>query len=256
VQPGLASSIGRRIGLAGAAVWRAISHRGLSDDGVHYEADAVDECSIDGAALVAGPPGDGSLPGVRLVRCFDDWMVEKLWLFNAGHAAAAYIGWLAGHRTVAEVMADAGLRALVGRVVAESRIALSVRSHARGSRDPLPVRDPEWILGRYADPALDDPVTRVGREPRRKLAPGDRLIGPAVSTLAAGVPPVGLATAAAAALLYAEPGDAQAADLRQEVELLGPVGALEVVSGLHPKDELSALIAGRYRALSQVPAHA
>lgn len=252
-EPRLAPSIGRRIGVAGSAVWRAIAHRELTHDGVRYEADSVDECSVDAAALVAAPPRDGSLRGIRLVHGFEDWMVEKLWLFNAGHAAAAYFGWLSGLRTIADVMADATHRALVGRVVAESRIALSVRNAGRTGATALPERDTEWILGRYADPALADPVARVGREPRRKLGPGDRFIGPAASAAAAGVPPVALATAAAAALLYAEPGDVQAADIRQEVELLGPAGVLEIVSGLHPRDELSGLITARYLALAGEP---
>lgn len=249
-EPRLAPLVGRRLGMAGAAVWRAISHRELSADGVHYEADSVDECSVDGVALVAAPPADGSVPGVRLVRCFDDWMVEKLWLFNAGHAAAAYLGWLAGRHTVGDAMADQDTRALVARVVAESAVALSARHHIRPPGEALPKRDPEWILSRYASPELADPVSRVGREPRRKLAPGDRLIGPAVSALAAGVRPAALATAAAAALLYAEPGDGEATDLQREVDLLGPEETLEMVSGLYATEDLSRLIGGRYRALA------
>ena len=94
----LAEHIGRRIGVGGAAVWRAVSHREITPSGVRYDANSVDECYVDEASLVPGAPLDGSIPGLALVRAFEDRIVEKLWVFNAGHAAAAYLGWHAAAR--------------------------------------------------------------------------------------------------------------------------------------------------------------
>lgn len=245
--PPLAAEIGRRVGIGGAAVWRIISERRVTGEGVCFAANDEDDCYVDARSLVpTAPPHDGSLPGISLVRAFDNRMVEKLWLFNAGHCAAAFLGWSAGYATVAEAMADAAIREAVGRVVDEAREALAAHVANRPGSEAIPPRPAASILARYVEPALADPVVRVAREPRRKLAPDDRLIGPAVTCLAAGMQPSALAHAAAAALAYAEPSDPQAGDLQRELDQVGPAEVLATVSGLHPGDELSALICAAY----------
>lgn len=247
-QPSLARDIGRRIGVGGAAVWRIISQREVSTAGVRFVANAEDECYVDGVALLAGvAPLDGPVPGIEPVRAFDDRMLEKLWVFNAGHCAAAYLGWQAGCATLEAVFARPELRGAVEAVVAEAQAALGTHLAGRPGSQPLPVRPLDAILDCYVDPTLRDPIPRVAREPRRKLAADDRLIGPAVASLAAGVGPVALAAAAAAALAYGEPTDPQACNLQQELRLVGPEEVLATVSGLHPRDELARLVCESYR---------
>jgi mannitol-1-phosphate 5-dehydrogenase len=249
-EPALAREIGRRIGIGGATVWRTIAHRSVDAGHVTYDADDVDECYADLVSLLPGlPPRDGAIPGLRLVRGFDERMIEKLWVFNAGHAAAAYLGWLAGYATVAEVLAVRSLREAVVAVVEEAQLALQARIERRPEAEPVSPRPLAQILARYADVALADPVPRVAREPRRKLSADDRLIAPAVVCLGSGVWPVGLATAIAAAVAYADPSDGQATDLAAELRLVGPAEVLYTVSGLHPSDELSRLVCQRFRSL-------
>jgi mannitol-1-phosphate 5-dehydrogenase len=239
--PALAPAVGRTIGIAGVAAWRAVASRELDSGLATYAGDDVDECYVDAAALVHGvAPLDGSVPGMTLVHGFDRYMLEKLWLFNGGHAAAAYLGYLRGHRTLAEAMADNGVRASVAAVLREVRTALAAQ------RLPGHVHDDAAVLARYADPTLQDRVTRVARGPRRKLAHGDRLIGPAVACLAAGVVPHALAAAAAAALQYDAPADTEAQDLRREVGLLGPAETIAAVARLDRRDELVRLVAAAY----------
>ena len=136
----LAEHIGRRIGVGGAAVWRAISHREITPSGVRYDANSVDECYVDEASLVPGAPLDGSIPGLELVRAFEDRIVEKLWVFNAGHAAAAYLGWHAGCETIDQAMAHKGIRAAVSAVVREAQQALEAYLAARPGSVPIPAR--------------------------------------------------------------------------------------------------------------------
>jgi mannitol-1-phosphate 5-dehydrogenase len=250
VEPTLAPHLGRRLGFGGAAVWRAIARREVRSDGVHYLADEVDDCFVDRQALVGAPPLTDPLAGVKLVSRFDDYMVEKLWLFNGGHAAAAYLGWLSGCGTVADAMALPAIRTVVRAVVEDARTGLRLRRRQRGLDGVGIERSTDWILGRYGDESLADGVTRVGREPRRKLAPGDRLLGPAVTSFAAGRPPEGLIAAIAAALAYDDPDDQGAADLHREVALLGPEEALDLVCGLQRAEPLARAISERYRELA------
>ena len=245
--PSLAAEIGRKLGIGGAAVWRAVSNRRLEADGVWFDCDDLDECYVDGRSLVSGaPPLGGEIPGISLVDTFEAWIVEKLWVFNAGHAAAAYLGWHAGCQTIDQAMAIDEIRDVVAGVVGDAQIGLEVYLAAMPGGPLLPHRRPEWILGRYADPLLADSVLRVGREPRRKLSAGDRLIGPALAAMAAGHVPVSLARAVSAALTYQPEGDRQASDLQFELELLGPEEVLAALAGLDATDELTRLIAERY----------
>jgi len=254
----LAGEVGVRLGVGGAAVWRIIAQRTVTEAGVSYLANDEHECYVDGLSLVAAAPPHGdqshddqscsTIPGITLVTSFDHRMVEKLWVFNAGHCAAAYLGWPAGATTLDAAMALPEVRTAVGAVVEEARQGLASLVQASRAGDLLPPRSVASILDRYVDPVLRDPVVRVAREPRRKLAPDDRLIGPAIACLAAGIQPVALANAIVAALTYAEPSDEQAADIQRELELIGPAELLSVVSGLHPSDELSKLICARYVA--------
>lgn len=255
--PALGGQIGRRLGIAGAAVWRMVARRELTRAGLRFDADDVDECYVDAASLVAqAAPLNGSTPGIEPVRPFDCRMVEKLWIFNAGHAAAAYLGWQAGCATIDAAMGRPEIRAAVRSVLAEAQEATAACLLGRPGAVPIKPRSPDSILDRYAAPALADPVVRVGREPRRKLAAGDRLIGPAVACLGRGIRPAALASASAAALAYAEPSDPQAVDLQRELELLGPEEVLATVSALDPRDELSRLISASYRQAAVGPGRA
>lgn len=245
----LAGDMGRRVGISGAAAWATVSRREVTEAGVRFHADDVWDCFVDDVALIPGAaPLDGSLPRLAPVRPFERAMAEKLWTSNAGHATAAYLGWRAGCATIDEAMARAEIREAVAAVVVEAQQAMqSLWASGPGAPEPRPIA---WMLARYAEPGLRDPVTRVGREPRRKLAAGDRFIGPAVACLAAGHRPLGLATGAAAALAYGEPTDLQAQDLQREIQLLGPEEVLATVSTLDPSEELATLICTRYRELT------
>ena len=242
----LAEHIGRWIGVGGAAVWRAVSCREITPSGIRYDANGVDECYVDAASLVPGAPLDGSIPGLELVRAFEDRIVEKLWVFNAGHAAAAYLGWHAGCETLDKAMAHEEIRATVSAVVREAQQALEAYLAARPGSVPIPARRLGSILDLYADPALDDAIVRVARDPRRKLAADDRLVGPAGACLAAGMRPDALARVIAAALAYGEESDRQARDLRRELEFLEPEEVLSEVSTLDRNDELTRLVCQRY----------
>ena len=245
-RPELAGEIGVRLGIAGSAVWRISSHRRVESDGVRLRVDAVADTYVDAASLVQGAaPTDGSLPGLELVCPFLERMTQKLWIFNAGHATAAYLGWLAGCHTVAEAMRVPRIHRQVAAVLFEARAAVLA---GRGRRAEAGAPTIEECLARYLEPTLADPVTRVARHPRRKLSPGDRLIGPAVAVLQAGTIPSALACAAAAALHYAAPDDPQAVDLQAEIARDGPAEALATVSRLDPADELSKLICRAYQA--------
>jgi mannitol-1-phosphate 5-dehydrogenase len=100
-------------------------------------------------------------------------------------------------------------------------------------------------LKRFENPTLPDPVTRVGRDPKRKLAPADRLVKPAMLAVEAGVTPTNLATGIAAALLYDDPTDPQAMELGQALRNFGLDTVLNEVCQLPPHSVLAGLVRGK-----------
>jgi len=101
------------------------------------------------------------------------------------------------------------------------------------------------ILARFDNAALNDPVTRVGRDPLRKLGPQDRLVGAARLAQEAGVSPKRLALAAGAALCFVCALDrgtcpAPAATVRMVAEL-DPIHGL----GREVLEAFSRLVQGR-----------
>ena len=66
---------------------------------------------------------------------------------------------------------------------------------------------------KYTDPAIVDVVTRIARDPIRKLGPEDRFIGPIRIALGIGLEPKSIAMGCAAALYYENPEDEAAREL-------------------------------------------
>ena len=105
------------------------------------------------------------------------------------------------------------------------------------------------IFARFHNPYLQDEVTRVGREPIRKLAATDRLISPLLTAYGYSLPVDELLFGAAAALRYENDEDPQSVELQKAIQTAGADAALARYSGLTAEHPLSARILDIYRAL-------
>jgi mannitol-1-phosphate 5-dehydrogenase len=198
---------------------------------------------VDERRLLSGIP---SLPGVQPTRSFVEHLHEKLYVFSTGHAICAYLGRLRGHSTIADAAADPSLRPLIAGSMLEARKALLAEYPTLGTDLHGRVAA---VLARFGDRALADPIVRVAREPIRKLAPGDRLLGPAeLIERSTGRIPKYLALAVAAALLYRDDGDEQSRRLGALLERHGVMAVLRAVCGLAPHRPFAQAVAARYRA--------
>jgi mannitol-1-phosphate 5-dehydrogenase len=133
----------------------------------------------------------------------------KLYGHNAVHALAAYTGAVCGVDYVAELSDRTGMLAFLrNALVRESGAALVARY---GGLDEFFTPDgyaefADDLLARMVNPHLRDTVARVGRDPARKLAWDDRLIGAMRFCRAMGVRPDRYAFGAAAALYELDGG--------------------------------------------------
>jgi mannitol-1-phosphate 5-dehydrogenase len=232
------------VGFAGAIANVAVARGSWAGDGVpEFVGDGFRSLLVDERGLLTGVP---PLPGVRGTRSFLARLHEKLFVFSAGHAICAYLGWLRRHSTIAEAAADPLLRPLIAGSMLEGRRALLADHPTLGSDLHGPVAE---ALARFGDHELADPIVRVAREPIRKLGPGDRLLGPAkLIRRRTGRLPKYFALAVAGALLYRHDRDEQSRLLGAALEREGVMAVLQSICGLVPDHPFAAAVAARYRA--------
>jgi mannitol-1-phosphate 5-dehydrogenase len=225
----------RRVGFVGTVVGRMIPvvpDERLAEDPLLVRVEPFCTLPVERPAFTTGVP---DIPGFEPVDNIDAYEERKLFTHNCSHSSAAYLGYLAGHTFVWQVMRDPALRDKVEGIMREIGAGLI----ARHRFDPQALREHEDdLLHRFANRALGDTVARVGGDPVRKLGPHDRMIGGARCALDGGGDAQGVCEAIAAALKFNPPGDPSAPQIRKHLEQGGPEAVWRNVCGLSPDDPL------------------
>lgn len=129
----------------------------------------------------------------------------KLYGHNATHALLGYLAHASGCRYISDAAHIPGLIRFAEKAFLEESGAALIRKYQ--GIDPLFTEAGfsnyvTELLGRMLNPHLSDRVERVIRDPIRKLAWNDRLIGTMRLALGQGIQPIRFATAAAAAATH------------------------------------------------------
>lgn len=181
-------------GYVGALVDRIVTRREQPDGSRVLLTETQGTVFVDAPSVRAPLEAVGQL---RLVENFQAYVLRKLFVFSAGHAASAYLGGMRGHVRILEALQDGDVVAVARAAMREGQAGLSAFFGARFAGGAEAV---DHSLRRYAAPHLDDTVERVGRDPMRKLGAADRICGAARLAMAAGVPTPALALVTASAL--------------------------------------------------------
>lgn len=242
------SHLGDRVGLVPAVIARM------------SPAPTAEQRAADPALIVAEPykvlPVDreafaGAIPdvvGMEAVAPFEAYTARKLYLHNAAHAILGYLGYRRGHVYGYEALEDGWVRARMAQGLRAAAAALI----AAYDFEPVALREHvDYLLVRFANRALGDPVARLARDPLRKLAPHDRLVGAARLAEAQGIDPEGLAWGIAGALAYDNPDDDHAVELRRRVAEQGAAQVLAGVCGIDPGEHLGQQVLARYGDLTR-----
>lgn len=180
------------------------------------------------------------IPGMTLVDELMAYIERKLFTLNTGHCITAYLGKLKGLPTIDSAIADPEIFSVVSKAMAESGAGL-VQKHGF---DPEKHRAYiQKIIGRFKNPYLQDDVTRVGREPLRKLSPTDRLVSPLTTAAGFGLPVDHLIVGMGAALRYDNPEDAQSVQLQQMIAQKGVKKTAREVTGISDEALLDKVVA-------------
>ncbi|HBT48625.1 MAG TPA: mannitol-1-phosphate 5-dehydrogenase [Caldanaerobacter subterraneus] len=187
--------------------------------------------------------GNLQIEGVELVDDLKPYIERKLFLLNGAHATTAYLGYLRGYTYIHQAIKDDNIRAIVKGMQEEISTALSKKYDV--DKESL-MAYAEKVIKRFENPYLQDEVTRVGREPLRKLSSSDRLIAPLKLCSEVGITPNFILCGIAAGLLFDYKEDAQAVKMREYVEQFGIKKAVNVITGLEEESDLVEEIEKRY----------
>jgi len=132
--------------------------------------------------------------GVQMVSDVEPYELMKLRMLNGSHSTLAYLGYLAGHEHVSEVMAAPGFGALIKGLMTEEVVPTL---HMPGV-DLLKYRDD--LIARFTNPALKHRTWQIAMDGTQKLP--QRLLNTIRARLAAGQPIGRLSLGVAAWMRY------------------------------------------------------
>ena len=219
----------QHVGFPDAMVARAVPVP--KDNPLYLMAEVTQEWSVDLKGLVEPMP---RLEGMTLSENQAAALERKLYIKNTGHFAIGILGFRKGYALMDQAARDSEVFELVDQATRES--AWAVATKHRFDRD--------WIeeyratfLEAMKSPFLPDEVSRVIREPMRKLTREERLVGPAVLACELGGKCEALAKMIALALTLNNQEDAQCRDLKARLAGEGPKKTIAAVCGVpegHP----------------------
>jgi mannitol-1-phosphate 5-dehydrogenase len=192
-------------GFSGVVISRVVTRR-VGDPAaagpLTFIGDTVEDFIVERSALRGSIP---AIRGMKLVDNYQAWVLRKLYTFSAGHATAAYLGWLKGYHYIHTAIRDREIRQAVLTAMQEGQRGLAAKfgDEFGGSAAEL-----KAIVKRFENAAINDPIVRVARDPERKLGSDERLVGAALLAQEAGVMPEQLAMVTAAALCFSSSGQA------------------------------------------------
>ncbi|PGH27056.1 mannitol-1-phosphate 5-dehydrogenase [Polytolypa hystricis UAMH7299] len=187
--------------------------------------------------------GHPKIDAIHWVDNLEPYIERKLFTVNTGHATAAYYGYNAGKKTIAESLNDVTIRGRVSEALVETS-ALIVAKH--GISEAEQKEYVNKIVTRISNPYLEDVVERVGRDPLRKLSRKERFIGPAAQLAERGLKVDALLGAIEQALKFQDvPTVDESFELTKILKENSPADATTKLTGLEKDHPLFDRVAER-----------
>jgi mannitol-1-phosphate 5-dehydrogenase len=158
-------------GFLRASVGRMVPVPSQEDGLLKVKAEPYYHLPVDSDGIV------GNLPdfyGCEKISPFDFAMERKLYIHNLGHAACAWLGQQKNYNYIYEAVNNVEIRALAKNAMFEAAKALSIKYGKDIAEMTEHIND---LLFRFENKLLGDTVSRVGKDTKRKLSPGDRAVG-------------------------------------------------------------------------------
>ena len=234
------------IGLVEASIGRMVPSRPIeanTNNPLEIFVEEYDELPVDKKGF------KGEIPEIRNMvpfSPFDFYINRKIFVHNMGHAITAYLGYIRGHKYIWSAIEDLLIKEVVNNAFEEIIEALSCEYDIALEQLRLYVRD---LVKRFGNKELKDTVVRVAKDPVRKLAANDRLIGAAKLCEKHGVLPSYISLGIAAGLLYNSLEDNSAMAVQEYVDKNGIENALKHFCDIESTDKIYSIIVDFYYRL-------
>jgi mannitol-1-phosphate 5-dehydrogenase len=210
-------------------------------DPLAIRVEAYKRLPIDGNALVGVLP---EIVGVIPVGNFLAHVERKLYAHNCAHAVLGYVGHAKGYTYGYEAMEDAEIALLLEQVLSETGAALILKHGFDASEQAAHIKD---LMRRFLNRNLGDTCLRLSRDPLRKLAYDDRLVGSARLCEAYHVSYTALVKVIVTALRHEDPSDPKTNELQSLIEEEGVEVTLERVCRVRADEPLGVAILAEWR---------
>lgn len=173
------------------------------------------------------------ITGAEYVDNLEAVLKRKIYLVNCWLAISSYIGAYKGYTMVNQTLLDKDIQKVAINAVRESANALCAKFDF-SDKDMDDYID-KMIIARYDDynqEGIVDTISRVGRQPIRKLLPDDRIIGPANLAAEFNLPYDYLMMGAAYGYKYENKEDEEAVRLQKLISDMGIEETIVKISNL------------------------
>lgn len=237
-----AKKLSEAIGLDNARVSESTVFCTTTDSGLDISSENYPYLQCNADLLGGFDPG---VPGIRPIAGFGDFLKRKLYTYNAASCVIAYIGYVKGYSDYADAANDMEILTLLDKnYEVTDKVLCEVFGYSWADQVEFSMLSREKFTSR----AIKDTVARNGRDPLRKLASGERIMGPMRLIYSCGKNPDVLIKTAACALLYKGEGEDKWEEAKKK---LGIPGIMSSVMGLSPDEDLYKRILAEYERIKK-----
>lgn len=213
------------------------------------------ECPIDVAVedfyewdIEKGPVKvNKEIQGAEYTENLEPYLERKLFLLNGAHATTAYLGYLKKFNFIHEAIKDSSIREVILNFHQEGVKALNIKHNMEISA--LEEYSGK-IIKRFENSYLQDEISRVGRDPVRKLSSKDRLVSPLKLCVEYNVACPSIVTGIAAGFLFDLEEDPKAEYVQNSIKTKGLKDTILEVTGLSGESAIVEDIIAKYSELS------
>jgi len=176
---------------------------------------------------------DGFVPAahtLKMIGNFSNFLTRKLFTYNAASCVIAYLGWQKGYSNYADAANDPEILELLDQnYAATNRVLCKEFGYDEADQAEFAALS----KAKFCDRTIIDTVARNARDPQRKLAANERILGPICLLHKYGEDASVLERTAAAAILYDHEGEHAWRAIKAEktnAQILTDICGLEVES--------------------------
>ena len=229
------NELDKLVGFPDAAVDRIVPNQPYGEK-LMVTVEEFAEWDVDSRGVVGEPP---QIDGLTLVDNLNAYIDRKIFTVNTGHAAIAYMAYQRGINDISNAIHVDEILQTARDVWAETSALLIAKYRFAPASHRRYV---EQVERRFANAYLSDEVIRVGRHPKRKLAPEDRIIYPANQLAMHDINPEALGKVAAAAFKFDYDGDTEAVEIQNYILAHGIDAAITHFTGVTTGSKLFYII--------------